>query len=88
MLLLLAILPVGVALGLVLNRWSAVLGAAILTSGVLALGLPLGWYGDEDITPLGGLILVAAVVGLPFVTSVSFGVWIRRARTRRPRARR
>jgi hypothetical protein len=65
--LVLAAPAIGFALGLLLARWSIVLGATVLLIVLSAVGLPLGWLDAEDMQPLGGLIITAIYFEIPFL---------------------
>jgi len=70
---------VGFVLGLAVKRWSVVVAAASLLIVLSAMGLPLGWFNTKDMEPLGGLIITAIFLELPFLFSLFLGVWLRRS---------
>jgi hypothetical protein len=74
------LLFIGLVVGLLLRRWTVVVVVTVACLLVSAIGVPLGWFGDEDMPSLGGAIILAMFFWGPFVVGLGIGVTLRRRR--------
>jgi hypothetical protein len=73
---------IGFLFGVLVRRWSVVFVCALIAVAASLSGWIFGWAGDSDTPALGGAILFAIFVVVPFVGGAGFGVWAARSRTR------
>lgn len=68
----------GFLLGFMTRRWAAAVAAGLLSVAIALSGWVFGWTSDSDMPALGGAIILALFLGLPFAGGTCLGVaWAR-----------
>jgi hypothetical protein len=70
---------IGFLLGVLVKRWSVALACSLAAIVASLSGWVFGWAGDSETPALGGAIIFAMLLGVPFVGGACLGVWVARS---------
>jgi hypothetical protein len=76
---------IGFLVGLVVRRWKVVLAITLAGLVGLAVGIPFGWWADEEVPATGGAMILASVLLTPFFIAMGVGCVLGQALTKRRR---
>jgi uncharacterized membrane protein YphA (DoxX/SURF4 family) len=73
----------GFLLGFLTRRWTAAVAAGVLSVAIALSGWVFGWTSDSETPALGGAIVLAVLLGVPFTGGACLGVAWARSPSRR-----